>query len=171
MIDECVAAVFPKLESAPEAIQRLTDGGFPSAQVSLVAVGLQEKPDSLEPMTLGDDSLHDAAIGAGFGGVLGMLTGLSVMVVSGLGVVFLAGPVGGVILGSITGAYLGTMAGYGVHEHRIKHYRQLIAAGNALVIATGDPLQLARAYRLLETTGPSELHTYARTADDSPETA
>jgi hypothetical protein len=45
----------------------------------------------------------------------------------------------------------------------------LVEQGHALVIANGNPLELARAYRLLEATKPAELHTYARTGDEAPE--
>jgi hypothetical protein len=170
MVDECVVAVYSTLDKAHEAVRRLTDSGFPAAQVSLVTLGLKDKPEVIEELGLRDDSMYDAAVVAGLGGVLGVLGGLSVMVLSGLGAVFLVGPVGGGIVGGMAGAYIGAMAGWGVHEHQIDRYQRLVESGHALVIANGDPLQLVQAHRSLAETGPSEIHTYARTGDELPET-
>jgi uncharacterized membrane protein len=168
MVDECVVAVYPTLDKARDAIHRLTEGGFPAPQLSLVTVGLKDDPQVIEDLRLSDDSKYDAALAAGLGSVVGVLTGLSVMALSGLGIVFLVGPIGGGIVGSIVGAYMGALAGWGVHDHQIKHYQRLVEEGNALVIATGDPLQLAHAYRSLKGTGESEIHTYARMGDEAP---
>jgi hypothetical protein len=170
MVDECVVAVYATLDKAHEAVHRLTDSGFPAGQVSLVTLGLKDKPEVVEQLKLRDDSLYDAAVAAGLGGVLGILGGLSVMVLSGLGAVFLVGPVGGGILGGIAGGFIGAMAGWGVHEHQIERYQRLVEAGHVLVIAHGDPLPLVQAHRLLAETGPSEIHTYSRAGDELPET-
>jgi hypothetical protein len=167
MADECVVAVYRKLDQAREAIQKLTASGFPATQVSLVTAGLKDRPELLRELELGDDSIHDAAVAAELGGVVGVLSGLAVMVVTGLGAVFLVGPVGGAIVGSLTGGFIGAMAGWGVHEHQVKHYERLIEAGNVLVVANGNPLDLVHAYRQLEGTGASELHTYARSDDEA----
>lgn len=171
MVDECVVAVYSTLDKAQGAIQRLTDGGFPAAQVSLVTVDLKADPAVLEDLKVDDDSLHNAAVGAGLGASFGLLSGLSILALSGLGIAFLAGPIGAGIIGSLAGAFLGAMGGFGIHEHKIEHYQRLVEAGNVVVFATGDPLQLAHGYRLLEESGPSEIHTYARTGDDARETA
>ncbi len=169
MVDECVVAVYRMVNEAHDAIHRLTDDGFPAAQLSLVTVRLND-PEVIEKLKLSDDSKHDAAVAAGLGSVVGVLTGLSVMVISGLGILFLVGPIGGGIVGSIVGAYMGALAGWGVHDHQIKRYQQLVEEGSALVIATGDPLQLAHACRSLRGTGESEIHTYARMGDETPST-
>jgi hypothetical protein len=104
MVDECVVAVFGTLEKAREAVHRLTDSNFPASQISLVTLALKDQPDAIEELKLADDSLHDAAVTAGLGSVVGVLSGLAVMALSGLGAVFLVGPVGGGIVGGLTGA-------------------------------------------------------------------
>jgi hypothetical protein len=167
MADECVVAVYRNLVHAQNAIRKLTDAGFPATQISLVTVGLKEHPELVKELELSDDSLHDAAITAELGGVIGMLSGLAALVISGLGAVFLVGPVGGAIAGGITGGFIGAMAGSGIHEHKIRHYEHLIETGNVLLIANGDPLELAHAYRSLEATEVVELHTYARSDDEA----
>jgi len=162
MADECVVAVYRKLAHAQGAIQKLTDNAFPASQISLVTAGLKERPELVKELELSDDALHDAAITAELGGVIGMLGGLAALIISGLGVVFLVGPIGGAIAGGITGGFIGAMAGAGVHEHKVRHYERLIETGNVLLIANGDPIELARAHHLLEDGYVVELHTYAR---------
>jgi hypothetical protein len=58
------------------------------------------------------------------------------------------------------------MAGSGIHEHQIRRHEQLVKEAHTLVIANGDPVQLTVAHRVLEQTQPSELHSYARAADE-----
>ena len=132
MVDECVVAVYPTLDRARGVIHRLTEGGYPATQLSLVTVGLKDNPDVIAELKLSDDSKHDAAVAAGLGSVVGVLSGLTVMVLSGLGIVFLVGPIGGGIVGSIVGAYMGALAGWGVHEHR-----RSPAVGPCLPVAEG----------------------------------
>lgn len=171
MVDECVVAVFPHVSKAEYAIQQLASSGLPANQFSLVASGLKDRPDLVKELELSDDSLHDAAVAAELGSVIGLLSGLAVMVVSGLGAVFLAGPLAGAVMGGITGGFIGAMAGWGVHEHKLKHYEQLLAAGNVLVFAHGNPMELARAYRQLQETNASEVHLYSKSDDEATEPA
>ena len=108
MNDECVVGVYDSLKKAEQAVRIMHQAGFPTKQVSLVASHLANKPELVEEITMGDDSVRDAAIGAGLGGILGVLAGIGAMVVSGAGiVVFLAGPIGVAALGTAVGAFLG----------------------------------------------------------------
>jgi hypothetical protein len=111
MVDECVVAVFPSTDAAKDAVHRLAESDFPAGQVSLVTVGLQDHPELVKELELGDDSLHDAAVTAELGSVVGILTGLSVMALSGLGAVFLVGPIGGAI-GAFTSIRFGTTSAW-----------------------------------------------------------
>jgi hypothetical protein len=169
MADECVIAVYPTLEKAQQAVHRLKDTGFPTPQISLATVGLQDRPELLEDLEISDDSLHDAAVAAELGALVGVLSGLAVMVLSGMGAAFLLGPVGGGIVGGVTGGYLGAILGWGVHKHDLQRYERLLKEGKVLVIANGNPVELAHAVRLLEETGASEVHTYAKAGDELPE--
>jgi uncharacterized membrane protein len=169
MSEECVVAVFDDLKHAQEAVHILDRGEFPTVQVSLVTKGLKEQPEIVEDLEMGDDSVRDAAVGGGLGAIVGVLAGIAVMVVSGLGAVFLAGPIGGAIVGAATGAFLGGLGGWGVHEKRIRHYEQLVKKGKVLVIAHGNPLELVQADRILREMDPAEIHVYARTSSEAPE--
>jgi len=168
MSEECVIAVFDDLEHAQEAVHIIDRGGFPSKQVSLVTRGTKEQPEIVEDLKMGDDSARDAAAGAGLGAIAGILAGVAVMVVSGLGVVFLVGPIGGGIVGAVAGAFLGGLSGWGVHDEQIRHYEHLVQEGKILVIAHGNPLEIVDADRMLKGANPSELHVYAKTGSEAP---
>ena len=167
MNDECIVGAYDSLKQAEQAVRILHRAGFPTPQISLVASSAQETPGLKEEFKMGDDSVRDAAIGAGLGGVLGMLTGFGAMAVAGAGiVVFLAGPVGIAALGTVVGAFLGGIAGWGVREEHIRHYEQCVKDGKVLVIANGNPLELVHAERILKETDVAEVHVHSRTSSD-----
>lgn len=169
MSDECVVAVYENIDQARLAVHILNRSDIPSEQVSLVAAHLEEQPELEGELSHGDDSLRDAFIGAGLGGVLGMLAGTGVVALAGGGVALLAGPLAGLATGALVGSLLGGMEGWGVHKSHRHHYEKLVNQGHPLVIAHGDPVQLAEAYRLLKQTAFKELHFHSKTDDESPE--
>ena len=170
MNDECTVSVYDDVEQAHSAVHILKRGDFPINQTSVVTKGLRALPQEVEKLAMGgDDSARDAAIGAGLAGVLGALGGVELNVILGIGAVFFFGPIALGVMGSVVGAFLGGMAGWGVHEKRIRHYEELIKDGKALIIATGTPLQLITADHILKETGPLEHHLYAKTSSEAPE--
>ncbi len=169
MAEECVVAVYGMPRSASDAVHILHRAGFLAEQITVVATDDVIRANVNDDLTMGDDSLSDAAIGAGLGGALGVLAGISVMAISGLGMVFLIGPVGGGIVGALTGGFLGGLAGWGVHEAQIGHYRRCLEKDQVLVIVEGGPLEVARADRILQETELKELHLHAKTDSEAPE--
>ena len=169
MHDECVVAVFHDLEQAKTAVHILDRGEFPTDQVSFVTKSPKELPEVREDFKMRDDSLRDAMIGAGLGAIAGGLSGAVVMMVSGVGAVFLAGPIGLGLTGAVAGAFLGSMGGWGVHKERIRHYEKLVQQGKVLVIAHGDPIQLVHADRILKETDAEQVHLYSKTSSEAPE--
>ena len=107
MYDECVVAVYEDIEHARMAVHILHRSDFPSPQVSLVASHLENRPELEAELNYGDDSVQDAFIGAGLGGVLGMLAGTSIMALATGGVALVAGPLAGLATGAIVGASWG----------------------------------------------------------------
>jgi hypothetical protein len=166
---ECVVAVYGSLKKAEQAVHILRRADFPTNQISLVAAESEPTPELVEQLKMGDDSIRDAAIGAGLGGAMGAVAGIGAMLVSGLGVVFLVGPIGGAVFGATVGAFLGSFAGWGVHKEGIRHYEECISNGKVLVIAHGNPLEMDNAERILRETNAAEVNLHARTSADSPE--
>ncbi len=81
--------------------------GFPQQNISLVTASLKNETAAVKKaLELGDESEKDAVIGAGIGGVVGLLGGATVVTMAGMGVV-IAGPLGamtGVVVGGLIGA-------------------------------------------------------------------
>jgi uncharacterized membrane protein len=167
MDEECVVGVYDSLAKAEQAVHILNRAGFAPDRISLVAARLEDRPDVVQDLKMGDDSLRDAAIGAGLGGVLGVVAGLGALFVSGLGTVFLVGPIGGGVFGAVVGAFLGSFTGWGMHEKHIRHYEQCVKQGKVLVVAHGGPLELADADRILKETDVAEVHVHSRTSAES----
>lgn len=168
--NECVVAVFANPQQVERAMQVLNQGRFPIDQISVVAKSLHNHAEQTAEINMGgDDSVRDAALGAGVGGLGGGLAGLAMTAVFGVGMVFFVGPLGLAMAGAVAGAFLGAMGGWGVHEERIRHYEALVKAGNLLVIAHGNPLEVIEAERMLKDTDPAEIHIYAKTSSESPE--
>lgn len=171
MNEECVVGVYESLHKAEQAVWILRRGDFPQQQISLVSSGLTEKPELTRELEMGDDSVRDAAIGAGLGGVVGVLAGLGAVAVSGVGAIFMFGPVAVALTAATVGAYLGGLAGWGVHRRDIEHYEHCIKNGSVLVVANGSPLELVDAKRILQETDAAEVRMHARTSSEAPEVA
>ncbi len=166
---ESVVAVYGSLAQAEQAVHVLRRAGFPIENVSLIAPGLPGGLEFAEGLRIGDDSVRDAAIGAGLGGVLGLLAGIGFLTMSGLGVVFVAGSLAMGLTGMTVGAFLGSFVGWGIHEDHARHYERCVKNGMALVIANGNPLEMVHVDRILKETDATEVHLHASASDDSAE--
>lgn len=167
----CVVAVYESIDRARQAVHILERAEFPMSQVSMITRGDLKKHAVELPSPPTDDSVRDAAVGAGLGALLGVLSGLAAAAVSGIGVVFIVGPAAGFLAGATSGAFLGGLGGWGVHKHRIDHYRHQLEKGRTIVVVTGETHELAHADRILQETQPVELHLYGASESESPEVA
>ncbi len=165
--NDCVVAVYESSEKAKIAVHDLGSVGFGADHVSVIQRHFDPDAKSAEEMSLGDDSLHDAAIGGAVGGAVGA-AGAATLMATGIGVVLMTGPLVA-LTGAIVGAFLGAMRGWGVREQNLKQYEQQVEEGKTLVVVTGDPTEVARAEQLLRLTPASDVHLHARTGDDSRE--
>ncbi|MCH8043518.1 MAG: hypothetical protein IID44_07345 [Planctomycetes bacterium] len=115
-------------------------------------------------LQFGDDMEKNAAIGAGAGGLLGLVAGASVLTFSSGQTAVLMAPIAAT--SAIVGALVGAMLGWGVHSNRLAGYEQKLKAGKTLLVIHGDPLQVAQANRVLRDTHPVALHLHAQTSAD-----
>ncbi len=167
--EECVVGVFDDFSAARDAVLALNQAEFAKERISLVAAGVNERPDVREALQYGDNTTKDAATGAGIGGLLGLVVGGAALTVSGLGPIFAAGYIATTLTGAIAGAVLGAMAGWGVHEDHIAQYEDLIRQGKTLVIYYGNPRETADAERLLQSCRADDVFLHAAAADEGPE--
>jgi uncharacterized membrane protein len=169
MTEACVVAVYGSTDKAESAVHILHRAGYPAERISLIAATLEGHPESLDDLSMPDDSLRDAAIGAGLGGVVGVLAGISLMAITELGLVFLIGPIGGGFVGAVTGGFVGALSGWGVHKTHLAHYENCLKKGRVLVIAEGDPKQVTRADNILQETDNMEVHVHVKSDSESKE--
>jgi hypothetical protein len=168
--DDCVLAVYDQLGQAEEAIHILRRSGLETGKLSLVTRHPHAGNQAVTDVPAHDDSVRDAAIGAGVGGIVGALGGAAVVAAAGGALVLMAGPIGAAgITGALAGAFLGGLGGWGVHRERIAHYQEQVERGKTLVIVHGNPQQLVEAEQILKETDPLELHMYAKTGSESSE--
>jgi hypothetical protein len=165
--DECVVGVFDSAAKAETAVKDLNEVGFGSDRVSVIRRHFDPDPKAAEEMSLGDDSLRDAAIGGAMGGVVGA-AGAATLMATGVGIVLMSGPLVA-LTGAIVGAFLGAMRGWGVREHHLKQYEKDVEEGKTLVVVSGDPTTVARAEQLLRLMPAEKVYLHARTGDDSRE--
>ncbi len=168
LTDGCVVAIYESNDTAHAAVRDLNSVGFGPDHVSVIHRHFDPDAKSDEEMSLGDDSLHDAAVGGAVGGAVGAAGAATLMTVTGIGMVLMSGPLVA-LTGAIVGAFLGAMQGWGVREHNLKQYEKDVEDGKTLVVVTGDSTEIARADQLLRLTSASDVHLHARTGDDSRE--
>jgi hypothetical protein len=165
MAEEIVVAVYKDTLKAKSAIDRLIASGFPQQNISLATASLNNEPAAVKKaLELGDQAEKDAVVGAGIGAVIGALGGVTVVTLAGVGVV-IAGPLAA-WTGVVVGGLIGAISGWGVHKDHVARYEQKIKSGHVLVLAHGsDPLKVAAAEKLLQTTKPDEIHLHAKVDD------
>jgi uncharacterized membrane protein len=168
---ECVIAIYDSYALAREGMDALRNLGYPMKQVSLVTHDVEAQTDfrQREAMQFGDQTANNAAVGAGVGGLIGLLVGATVFTLAGAGLVFIAGPIGAGLAGTVVGGFLGAMSGWGVHSDHVRQYEERVRHGKTLVVAYGDPDEVLHAQRELQRTDAEEVHLHAQAGDESPE--
>lgn len=165
---QCVVGVYKTFDEARYAIDSLEAAKYPPAQVSLVTHNVREEAP-VEELQYGDKAEANATRGAGLGGLVGALLGAPLLTIPGLGVVVAAGPIGTALAGAIVGGLLGGFSGWGIHEDHAREYEVHVQQGDWLVVADGDPGEVAAAQAILEATNAERVDLHARNSSDSPE--
>ncbi|MEQ9410990.1 MAG: hypothetical protein RIK87_24980 [Fuerstiella sp.] len=166
MSEECVIAIYNTIDPAKEAVLALKESGFPSDQMSLATKTLKLEAEVREAIEFGDEMAKDAAIGAGAGALLAVFAEATAVAITGMGAFLVAGPI---VMGAIVGGLMGAANGWGVHKDHIPVYEKKLHEGKVLLIAHGDPVNVALADRILQGTDPLELHLHAESSADAPE--
>lgn len=166
MSQECVVAIYDSFAKAKDAIQLLDQSDFPSEQVSFVTHSVEDEVPQEDSLEYGDKTERNAARGAGVGGLLGVLLGAPLLTASGV-TVLIAGPIALGLTGVVVGGLLGAMSGWGVHADHVSQYEDKVREGALLVIANGDPQEVAEAQKVLQQTEADEVHLHAETSADT----
>lgn len=142
---ETVIALYNDFSDARATIEELDDAGFDRDKISLVAKDKDEKyARYMREIDADGDYTDDpdGDEGAGFGAVVGTLTGLGVALIPGIGGVMAAGAAGaalfagiGAAAGAVTGGLTGNLVDMGVDEEDAKLYTEGVRRGGTLVVA------------------------------------
>jgi uncharacterized membrane protein len=173
---ETILAVYDTLESAQNAVNALVSAGFDRADIGLAA---RDVNDRVAKSVKGDHSPDDVdgAEGAGFGALVGGLTGLvlglTAITIPGIGAIIAAGPIAAA-LGGATGAAIGATAGaltggvtaslidMGVPEEHAEYYAESVRRGSSLVsITVKDAGRTQRAMDILRAHQPVDVERRA----------
>ncbi len=192
----CIVAEYGRITDARNAMNKLDRSGLSRHLVSLVsssqspaeATGgnacqcYQNLPAECPPacqgnpscewsgacvpkiLQFGDNMEKDAIIGAGVGAVCGLVTGIGVATFMSGQTGFLLVPI--VVISTIVAAFLGAMFGWGVHSDRLAWYERKVKVGKTLLVVHGNPLEVARANRLLMATRPATMCLHGENSAD-----
>lgn len=137
-----IYALYEDMETAATAVNTIIMKGVVAENVSLVTYDPDEEYARYIDADVDDVSGSD---GAGFGAIVGTLTGLSVALIPGFGPIFAAGPFAAALMagigagaGAATGGLTAALIEFGVDEDDVEHYNRTLKEGGALAIV--DPV-------------------------------
>jgi hypothetical protein len=162
--DRAVIGVFPSIDDAQAAVEKLAAAGFPIDRISIVGKDLQSEIRVNGFVTTGDIAGPSAATGAWVGGLFGLLAGAAFLFIPGAGPLIVLGPLAAAAVGAAEGALIGggvgALLGHFVEQKHIPKYEQLVRAGSYLVIVHGTEDDVARAQQLLTEAGSSDVERH-----------
>jgi len=112
---------------------------------------------------MGDERVGSAALGAGLGGLAGLLVGVTSLLVPGIGAIVAAGPLatalGGMLAGGAAGGIIGVLYTSGVPQEYARRYAASIRQGQTVVTVRTTPLGLDAIERVLVAHGGEAVAT------------
>ena len=176
-----VLGAYRTRNEAERATDLLMRSGVPASDISiLLPKGLGANATVIEPGgEIPKDAARGATIGAGLGGVFGLLAGIAVMAIPAGGLIA-AGPLvamlGGVGIGGLTGgatgAVIGALVGLGMPEEQARTYESHLQKNRILLSVHCDtPEEVRRAKDFLDGTGAEDISSTELAAKESTKQA
>ncbi len=159
-----VFGIYPDRLAVEEAVEHLRNGGFRSADISVLFPDNPGTKDfAHEKNTKAPEGATAGTVAGGVaGGVLGWLTGIGALTIPGLGPFLAAGPIVAALAGAgavgTLGGIIGALAGMGIPEYEAKRYEGRIREGGVLVSVhcdNDDWVKLAK--KMLAETGGQDV--------------
>lgn len=160
--EQRIIALYDDFTTARAVIEDLVASGFDRRQLSIVANANDARSQEyVRRLNQPDTTSPDAAEGAGFGAVVGTLTGLGVAVIPGLGGFVVAGLAGAALFSGIGAAIGGGLGGLtaglmelGLDDETAEAYSTRLREGGTLVIAHVDEEWGDRAQAIMKKHNP-----------------
>ena len=164
-MNKTIVALYDDIVVARQVVEDLVDADFERSSISLITNDANNQYSQfLDKDYAPREDAVTAGEGAGFGAVVGGLTGilvgLAALTIPGIGLAIAAGPIvgalTGVLAGAVTGGILGALVKSGVPEDEAPYYAEGIRRGGTLVsIETDDTL---RAADIINRYGATNIH-------------
>ena len=170
--DQAVVASYRSHTDAEAAVRRLSEGGLPINQVSIIGRNFETQEDVQGFYRPADAALDGAGTGAWYGGIFGLMLGaMGFFVMPAVGALMVMGPLSGMIAGAIGGAGVGALinglVASGIPREQALKYQERLQAGEFLVVVHGDVGQTMRAHKILEGTTQTHLQAHGMAAEGS----
>jgi hypothetical protein len=159
MSEQYAVAIYNSMSKVEEAVRMLDQAGFSTAQVSILSPGLEHENEH-EYVSVSEAAKRGAIIGAGVGGLFGLLVDVASVWVPGYGPLLVAGPLAAALLGGFEGAVAGAvgaglldkMLGQDIPAQYYLKYAELLRSGKYLVIIRGNAEEIDTAHHIIEGT-------------------
>lgn len=163
--DQAVVASYRSHTDAEAAVHRLSEGGLPITQISIIGRNFETHEDVQGFYRPADAALDGAGAGAWYGGLFGLMMGaMGFFVMPMVGALMVMGPLSGMIAGAIGGAGVGALlnglVASGVPREQALKYQERLQAGEFLVVVHGSAAAAARAHEILDGTAQIHLQTH-----------
>lgn len=161
---DAIVGIFDSHHELVEALKEFKNKNFPMGHVGVVGKG--EALEDIESVHTWEGTVNKTTL---IGSAIGLLTGISMVSIPGLGIVFLGGSflapivggltggtlgaLGGTILGTVLGAKYGTegtIQGHEDHFHDASNYKELIEAGKFLLLVHGPKEEVELGHQILK---------------------
>ena len=182
-MSKTVVGLFDDFQDAQTVVRDLTNAGFRRESISLAANQTAsgytgDGSDFSSPGTTGEHAVgKDATVGAGVGGVIGLVTGVGLLAIPGIGPILAAGPIAAVLgvgaaatstligagvgagVGAIAGGLVGGLTHLGVPKEHADHYAEGVRRGGTLVTVDAPDDQAQRAVDIMNGNGAVDIDT------------
>lgn len=147
-MSNAVIGLLPDFEKAEDLVASLTELGFESDDISVIAPDDPESHIGYEKHSKAPEGVATGAAAGGIlGGAIGLLAGAGIIALPA-GPFLAAGPVmaalAGIAAGTTVGGVSGGLIGLGIPEYEAKHYEQLLTGCNILVAVRTEDREEAK---------------------------
>ena len=166
--ENTVVASYASHEDAEKAVKELQRSGFDMKKLSIVGKDFHTDEHPVGFYNMGDRMAYWGRNGAFWGSLWAIFFGSALFFIPVVGHVIVLGPLvaafvnalGGAAVGGSVGILSGALASIGIPENSVVEYEQQVSAGSFLIVAHGDPLETARAQKVLQEAGASSVTTH-----------
>jgi hypothetical protein len=164
-MNKTIVTIYDDIVVARQVVEDLVNAGFARNSISLITNDANNQYSHYldKDYTARNDAVtggEGAGFGAVIGGLTGVLVGLAALTIPGIGLAIAAGPIvaglTGIVAGAVTGGIAGVLIKSGVPEDDAPYYAEGIRRGGTLVsIETSNTL---RAQDILNRHGSINIH-------------